>query len=534
MAKQILNTGTSNNDKSGDTLRAGGLKIKANFNEIYAALANDGSNISGGDLLKTGSYTDLRNLPDFKTISITGSFDDLVDVPEISTYVSPPPSLIGIDGNLRGQIAADDEYVYLCIADWAEADTYSPLTFVHEDNLVDYLLVAATSDVASSIVLKPGTIPPEVDYTITDGTTTRTITLVTEIGDGDGGVWYQCTLDGEFTSVANTSYTIAFAPSAGQFAVHFTWNGTFQPIVDAHAQNTLAAKLYKSGDSVGRVITHAVRDSITNQLSIVYSGEQFTSFTGMSIVNDQPTIWKRVPLTGGSGNTGDITFNGVKIIGAGTDSGDGYGYSTLELVPDNSLYDIQPGGDFGYGGQYLIIDPTSPNHIHIRAGGPQDQASAQLIVGGELANITVRDQDDSFDRDHSVFINTYDHVEGTYFSWKFNSQGAIVFPDNSIQTTGIAQGQHLFLMDEVNIASTLDAVDFNLLLATPAIGYMGSDTHTITIPNGTPGQRLIVVNNSTLCTVEIGPHSILPEGKAEFIFTSGTFGDGWIPLYGTV
>ena len=297
MAKQILNTGTSNNDKSGDTLRAGGLKIKANFNEIYAALANDGLNISGGDLLKTGSYTDLRNLPDFHPISTTGSFDDLVDLPELTSYVSAPPTLAGIDGNLRGQIASDNNYVYLCTNDWVQATTYSPLTFVHEDNLVDYLLQAATSDVASTVVLKPGTIPPGVDYTITDGSVTRTITLVTEIGDGQSGVWYECTLDGEFTSVANTQYKISFAPSAGDFAAHFTWNGAFQPIVDAHAQGTLSAKLFKSGDNTGRVITHAVRDSISNELTITYTGPQFTSFTGMSIVNDQPIIWKRVPLS---------------------------------------------------------------------------------------------------------------------------------------------------------------------------------------------------------------------------------------------
>ena len=55
MAKQVLNVGTHNNDKSGDTLRAGGLKIKANFDEIYAALANDNINISGGNLNLTGN-----------------------------------------------------------------------------------------------------------------------------------------------------------------------------------------------------------------------------------------------------------------------------------------------------------------------------------------------------------------------------------------------------------------------------------------------------------------------------------------------
>lgn len=85
---------------------------------------------------------------------------------------------------------------------------------------------------------------------------------------------------------------------------------------------------------------------------------------------------------GGNANTGDITFNGVKVIGAGTASGDGAGYATLELVPDNNLYN---------NGQYLVIDPTAPSHIHIRAGGLQDQSNADLFLGGEKNYVRVRD-----------------------------------------------------------------------------------------------------------------------------------------------
>jgi hypothetical protein len=118
--------------------------------------------------------------------------------------------------------------------------------------------------------------------------------------------------------------------------------------------------------------------------------------------------------------------------------------------------------------------------------------------------------------------------------WVFGGNGALTFPDSTTQNTGIVQGQSDFLMDGSNISMTFAEVNFNLLLATPAIGYMGSDTHSITIPNGTPGQRLIVLNNSSLCFVEINLHTISPTGKAEFIFTSGTYGDGWIPLYGTI
>lgn len=487
MAKQILNTGISNNDKSGDTLRAGGLKIKANFEEIYAALSNDGSNISGGDLLKTASYTDLRNLPDFKTISTTGSFNDLVDMPQLSTFVAPPQALIGAEGNMTGQIATDDNYVYVCTSDWAQSATYSSLSFVNADDTVDFALQAATGAVDSTVTLRPGPIPPEVDWTISDGINTRTITLVTEVGDGQGGIWYVCTLDGEFTSITGEYYQVSFAPIG--FPAHFTWNANYQPIIDAHDLGTLSAKLFKSGDSVGRVIQHAVRDSVSNELTIIYLGEEFTTFTGMSIVIDQPEIWKRVPLNTVA-NLGSFKIQD-NFLGT-TAEANGWGGSDMYFAPNGE----------GYAFVYIPNDTSSNNGAPLVIGNTSSGGGGIQLV-----------------------------VQGT--SWTFNNDGALTFPDASVQTTGIAQGQHLFLMDEVNIASTITPVDFNLLLATPAVGYMGSDTHSISIANGTPGQRLVVVNNSSLCIVQIGSHNISAGGRAEFIFTDGTYGDGWIPLYGT-
>jgi len=78
---------------------------------------------------------------------------------------------------------------------------------------------------------------------------------------------------------------------------------------------------------------------------------------------------------------GDITFDGVQVIGGGTGSGDGLNNGTIELVPDIDLETDQ----------YLIIDPTAPNHIHIRAGGTQDDSQAELILGGERNQVAVSD-----------------------------------------------------------------------------------------------------------------------------------------------
>jgi hypothetical protein len=91
------------------------------------------------------------------------------------------------------------------------------------------------------------------------------------------------------------------------------------------------------------------------------------------------------------GSQGYLTLpGGAQIVSQPNSSGDGSGFSTLELVPDGNLET----------NQYIIIDPTDPNHIHIRAGGEQDASSADLFIGGERNNIRVSD---SY---NNVLINT--------------------------------------------------------------------------------------------------------------------------------
>jgi hypothetical protein len=90
--------------------------------------------------------------------------------------------------------------------------------------------------------------------------------------------------------------------------------------------------------------------------------------------------------SGSAADTGQITFNGVYIMGAGTGSGDGAGNGTIKLLPDVALVQNQYHED-----QYLIIDPTSPNHIHIRAGGVQDASTADLFIGAERTGVQVSD-----------------------------------------------------------------------------------------------------------------------------------------------
>jgi hypothetical protein len=102
----------------------------------------------------------------------------------------------------------------------------------------------------------------------------------------------------------------------------------------------------------------------------------------------------------GSADTGDITFNGVQIIGD----------STMELLPDATIQTDQ----------YLVIEPTGPNHIHVRTGGTIDESAADLYLGGERNNVSVSDTNSS------VGISTK-QLESVYTYWNFNTSSNTEF-----------------------------------------------------------------------------------------------------------
>lgn len=58
---------------------------------------------------------------------------------------------------------------------------------------------------------------------------------------------------------------------------------------------------------------------------------------------------------------------------------------------DNQLF-LYPSETYNtLGDQYIIVDPTAPNHIHLRAGGAIDSSNAELFLGGENTSVQVSD-----------------------------------------------------------------------------------------------------------------------------------------------
>jgi hypothetical protein len=109
------------------------------------------------------------------------------------------------------------------------------------------------------------------------------------------------------------------------------------------------------------------------------------------------------------------------LYGANKDSADQSGLNTIKLIPNEDLNTDQ----------YLVIEPTGPNHIHIRAGGTQDDSNAALIIGGERNNVYIEDSV------RKVSISTRPAtVENTYTNTMESNGTEMLVPDSANITEG--------------------------------------------------------------------------------------------------
>ena len=119
-------------------------------------------------------------------------------------------------------------------------------------------------------------------------------------------------------------------------------------------------------------------------------------------------------------NTGDLILAG--------------GSSIVRSVANSSLDPINPNvstmiliPDAGYTSQSLVLDPTAPGHIHLRAPGANiDEPSANIFLGGEDSSFEVGYYNGSAP---NVFI----HSGGN--TWEFLNDGNLVFPRDAAGNT---------------------------------------------------------------------------------------------------
>ena len=107
------------------------------------------------------------------------------------------------------------------------------------------------------------------------------------------------------------------------------------------------------------------------------------------------------------------------------------GNSVIQSIANSSLDPVNPNvstmvltPDQGYNAQSLVLDPTAPGHIHLRAPGSNiDEPLANIFLGGEDSSFEVGYYNGSAP---NVFI----HSGGN--TWTFSNDGTTTFPTGNI------------------------------------------------------------------------------------------------------
>lgn len=147
------------------------------------------------------------------------------------------------------------------------------------------------------------------------------------------------------------------------------------------------------------------------------------------------------------------------------------GAGVINIVPDNTLYADD---------RYIVIEPTVPDHIHIRPGGTIDASTAKLILGGELTNVIVSD-----DEGQHVKINSRNETDDGSHVWAFSQDGYMSVPANKdlldgVDGSSLTGGGNRVVTIYSQISSTyyMDGTA-NIVLAE----YDGSDPFQIILPD---------------------------------------------------
>ena len=175
------------------------------------------------------------------------------------------------------------------------------------------------------------------------------------------------------SNIANVALTVA-----GENVTGIVSNSNF-----ANTANTAdVANSVQVANIVG-IGNIATLNTDGNSSNVLYGNGVFAAIVGGYSNSD---VANYLPTYTGTLSTANITFvaNGV-IDSIANSSGDGGGYTTMTIKPDVSLSSDQ----------YLIVDPTGPNHIHIRAGGTQDASSTDFYLGGEKNFVRISDSSKS-------------------------------------------------------------------------------------------------------------------------------------------
>ena len=351
MAKQTLGLGTSANDNTGDTLRAGGDKINDNFNEIYTAIGNGTnlnitlSNPASGQVLRYNGSTFLPS--DYSALTTS------LDVAG-NSIISSSNGNINLNPNGTGNVLINNGSI---------VNTFNGTTGV-----VDFPTKIQYKNEYTAL----GNAPAAASYTgyffTVDGDDNPYVNInITAGGVGDTRAQI-ITQYSSIDKLADVDTTTA-APTTNQI---LKWNGSnWAPADDEGAGGGATQNLFATvaGDS-GSTTANATADTLTiaggsnittavsgDTLTVNFSGSLSTTFAALTdtnvagVVQGDSIYWNgsswsvsRSPMTWwevGANGSSDYTFSGPGFSGTVNDP-TLYVYRGFTYAFDNSVGGAHP------------------------------------------------------------------------------------------------------------------------------------------------------------------------------------------------
>ncbi len=277
MAKQTLGLGTSANDNTGDTLRAGGDKINDNFNEIYSALGNGSTlqvnttNPATGQVLRyNGSQfaaSDYSNLT--SALDVNGN-----------SIVSSSNGNIAVAANGTGDITLAAGGV-TSIFDGATGTIAFPTKISYKNEFSSLAAAPAAATYPGYFFTVDGDDKPYVNINIATG----------GVGDTRAFLLTQYTGIGDLSNVDVTTT----APTSNQV---LKWNGTNWVPGDDNAGVSSINVFQTVGADTGSTTANSQTDTLTiaggtnittaitgDTVTINFSGSLTTTFAALTDTN---------------------------------------------------------------------------------------------------------------------------------------------------------------------------------------------------------------------------------------------------------
>jgi hypothetical protein len=113
MVQKVINIGSSANDGTGDPLRTAFTKINENFSEIYGkSAAGANFDLTDNTIFATNTNGNVELEPNGSGVVAVNN-DNLV-----ITTSKTPVTAVGSAGDIRGMVAWDSSYLYVCISNY--------------------------------------------------------------------------------------------------------------------------------------------------------------------------------------------------------------------------------------------------------------------------------------------------------------------------------------------------------------------------------------------------------------------------------